>query len=307
MVHVAIACDHIYTKMTKMCIYDIIIRKNKDTELTFYVLGNNLKEQVKEFEIFNKIPGVKVIVINMDGDKLIHRDISNNWMTHPRITKTTYFRFMIPTLPQCAEAKRVLYIDSDMLCRKDITALFNTPFEQPLAMVRDSYFIRNPDYEKEMKSLHYGWNAGLILMDLQKLRELNFTKICMDRANNIPHNDQAIINDTFGGNVYSLPPTAQLIIHHIAVHFPRMNDINCWNEFHSTTYQSIDEMVSQAVFYHLLGRKDRQLAIPFLKTIWDEWEERLHRFEETKVVEWATQEMDERIETIFATEIKKQA
>lgn len=306
MVYIAITCDHLYATMTKMCIYEIITHKKESTELTFYVLGNNLYERAKEFEIFNKIPKVRIVVINLDGDKLIKRDVSNNWMTHPRFTKTAYLRFMIPDLPQCAEAERVLYIDPDMLCRRDISELFDTPFTQPLAMVRDSYFIRNPDYEEEMKFLHYGWNAGLILMNLPKLREQNFTKICMDRANNIPHNDQAIINDMFGHDVYSLPPTAQLIVHHIAVHFPRMDDINNWNEFHGTSYTSIEEMIHNAVFFHFLGHKDRQMALPFLKEIWDGWEARLRRFEETDIVEWATPELDARIDEIFITQIKKE-
>ena len=152
-------------------------------------------------------------------------------------------------------------------------------------MMKDSFYIRYDDDGKMMKKELCGYNAGLIIMDLPKLRKLNFTGLCMRMVQTHPYNDQAIINQLFHDTVYPLLPTAQFPIHNLVQHIKNMDDIEKWNQFHGTNYTSIEEIIRQSYFYHFHEDKSWQMKIPIIKAFWEFSLARLAKFEFSGVAE----------------------
>ena len=286
MIHICLSTNQNYVKLTKMCIYDIIARKAKDTEITFYILADKLSEQ-HDFDCFNKINNIKCITIQLDSD-IIVPDLNMHYLmcTRPGLPRTMYLRFLIPILNEFQNVERVLYIDPDMLARRDLTDLYNTDLcGQPLGMVRDSFYIRFENWDQVLEEHKNGYNAGLILMDLPKLRELNFTNRCLYTARFNRYNDQTAINCAMRDQVKALPPYVQFPIHNLIQHIQNMDNLEKWNLFHGTAYQHWSEILDCIVFYHFHEDKSWQMQIPVLKSAWDFSEQRLHRFEETGIIE----------------------
>lgn len=124
-----------------------------------------------------------------------------------------YYRIVIPIIMRNYE--RVLYLDSDTICKKDIIPLFNTDFnDKQIVAIMDAFnFISNleecqetKEYllrELKIKSVKSYFNSGVILFNIQKIcpktyleRLKNAFKI---ELTNCP--DQDVLNSIFVGEV----------------------------------------------------------------------------------------------------------
>lgn len=120
-----------------------------------------------------------------------------------------YYRIVIPIIMR--NYKRVLYLDSDTICKKDIIPFFNTDFEdkQIIAVIDAFNLISNleecqetKEYllrELKIKSVKSYFNSGVILFNIQKIcpetyleRLKNAFKI---ELTNCP--DQDVLNSIF--------------------------------------------------------------------------------------------------------------
>lgn len=94
------------------------------------------------------------------------------------ISRATFLRLLIPTLMP-AQLRRILYLDSDVLVRSDLSPLWESDLcGMPVAAVRDGFVTcighshgisRFADLKID-PSLPY-FNDGVLLMDLQQFRE----------------------------------------------------------------------------------------------------------------------------------------
>lgn len=286
MIHICLSSDANYVSLTKMCIYDIIVRKYPDTEITFYILADKIPDK-RAFDLFNKIDRITCITIQLDSDIIVPEiDTSRLVYTRPGLPRTMYLRFLIPTLKEFQDVDRVLYIDPDMLARRDVSELYHTDLcDKALGMTKDSFYIRFPDWNQILSMHGSGYNAGLILMELPKLRELDFTTRCLNISKEHSYNDQAAINAAMKDEIYPLLPTAQFPIHNLIQHISGMNELDKWNEFHNTKYQHWSDILEHLVFYHFHEDKSWQMQMPVLRALWDFSKARLERFEETGIVE----------------------
>ena len=299
MLHVCVSTDKNYETMTKMCMYDIITRKNKDTEITFYVLVDQFDgASIAEF---NEIEGITVNLIHANSQEMLPTiDMSHLHSTRLGITKATYLRFLIPSLPQFQNIRRILYIDCDFLARRDISGIYNAYIDDlALGMVRDTFYIRFENLKEQMMRDGAGYNAGLMLMDLPRLRKLNFTDmgLYISAVNN--YNDQTTINRAFRDEIYQLDPINQIPIHNLVQHIPRMGDIREWNNFHETKYKSIEEIVDRSYFWHFHESKGWQMQIKILHDLFYFSLNRLMKYEATHHVEWMDPELDQKINEDF--------
>lgn len=278
MINICLAADNNYARMALMCMHDIIIRKKPDTEITFYILSDNMDEdKANQFGIFARLPNIYVSMFQLDSRKLFPERKPQT----DHITTTTYLRFFIPDLLTRYDVKRVLYIDCDFLARKDLTELFSMDLKgKALGCTKDSFFIGSPNpgvipwHKSDI-------NAGLILMDIPRLMELDFSKKCIDAMKGNTENDQTIIDHVMKDEITLLPPICQIPYHNIIFNRfknTRMLHIENWNAFHGTNYQSLDEMLEQAFFWHFHERKDIYLNIPIIKKIYDVSQARLELF-----------------------------
>lgn len=204
------SCDDNYMPFLSVALQSLEESSDKNNfQYNIYVLNNG--------EISNK--NIQTIKSNYSRDcfNVEFVDISNlinpiatQLHTRDYYTKTTYFRLFIPNLyPQYDKA---LYLDADIAVIKDISKLYLTDIGNNYVggtvdgVVASRQEFR--DYAKNTIGLQKGYeqyfNAGILIMNLKKLREINFqqkfltilSKVTFDVAQ-----DQDYLNAICNNNV----------------------------------------------------------------------------------------------------------
>ncbi len=178
------------------------ILKNVKEELNIYVLTMDVENKEKKFK---QIPNDIIISLN----KILKEKNINNSIKKIDVTKefnenipiknmethfTPYsmlrlFSYKIPELPD-----KILYLDTDVICRQDITNLYNidiTNYE--IAGVLDYY--GKWFFKKNIFKFDY-LNSGVLLMNLNKIRETKLFEnaIKLITKKNLFMPDQSAIN-----------------------------------------------------------------------------------------------------------------
>lgn len=125
------------------------------------------------------------------------------------IRTPTYFRLLIPDL---LDLDKCIYLDTDIIVREDLRELYNTSLDDCyIAGVKaPSYFVRR-DLENYCKQAHIPdisqyVNAGVLLMNLKKMRSDNIVKKFLELLPlNMESQDQDIINSACYGYIKFLP------------------------------------------------------------------------------------------------------
>lgn len=133
---------------------------------------------------------LKPLNISLRDVKIDPRQIANEKISIGNITKMTYARFMIP---QAIPESRVLYLDNDTIVLTDLHDIFNVDMQgHAIGVVKES--------------LSEDFNAGVMLMDNDQLRQTDFTESSLQQGQEMhSRNDQSILNSRFGNDYYPLP------------------------------------------------------------------------------------------------------
>jgi len=279
-----------YVPWLKRSIYDLIIRKNPDTELDIYILLNQAKPD-PDFEKFNKLDKVHITIKKMDTSMEFP-----NHVPHPMpwLGKFRSLNMLIPELDIFKDFERILYLDLDMMARRDITPIYELDIKgAPLGMIKDWYYCRFVDPKSYLTATNTYQN-GLIIMDLPKLREKHFTQQCK-MATRSCGADITIINTVAHDYIHSISPIYQIPYWDIILGNMQMKDVKNWNVMYDTNFESMHDLIDQSYFFHWCGDKDyRYNIVPICKNIIDQAQKRLDKFLQTGVVQEWTDE-DERI------------
>ena len=162
-----------------------IVNAHSDTFYDFYCLiSSDVTEQQRSMlKACQDIrPNNAVNLVEMDR---FFKDIeySHKNFTHS-ITTATLFRLKVPSV--LAEIDKVLYIDTDIIVREDLSALYNQP-------IGDAYLAGVPavwahanhkDRKKWLKTgipeMDFYVNAGVLIMNLKEMRKNDIEKQCFD-------------------------------------------------------------------------------------------------------------------------------
>lgn len=165
-----------------------------NTSIAFHVLYKNLEEAdlmaiKKEFELhsyfhFHFYP--------IDFSQLNKLQLNLEYLSHE-----TFSRLILSeVLP--SDMNRMIYIDSDVVVRKNLNDLYYSDLEQYLfAAVPDMNPYFSDIFKTRTRNMNY-FNAGVLLIDLNKWREVNFSSELMDfalsNAKELEYADQDVLN-----------------------------------------------------------------------------------------------------------------
>ena len=164
-------------------ITSVVYTKNKDTDVSFFIIEDGITENNKE-KINTMIqPGINITFIKKPN--LSNLSVSEEIIANCYITVAMYYRlYSAQILPP--EIHRILYLDCDMIVCKDLWELYSTDFE-------DNYVIAVRDlFEQECcerLQLTQYVNSGMMLVNLDKWREDNLT----DQFERVSHNNKKLI------------------------------------------------------------------------------------------------------------------
>lgn len=139
---------------------------------TSTTISEENKSKIKKYEREN------VSIEFVEFDKHVEK-IKDKLFTRDYYSKTTYYRLFIATLyPQY---DKVLYLDSDIIILSDIADLYNTDLGDNLVGAAPDDVIQTIEVFRNYAEMIVGvadhrnyFNAGILLMNLDALRKINF-------------------------------------------------------------------------------------------------------------------------------------
>lgn len=141
----------------------------------------------------------------------IKNDYSEADLVIGHITKATFFRLELPSLlPHC---NKCLYLDSDTLVCDDLSELFNTRIDDKhiagvlaFAYYRNRKAIEEKTAELQLNSLDNYINAGVLLLNLKRMREDNMEEVFKKHLpKGYSSQDQDILNAACFDSIELLP------------------------------------------------------------------------------------------------------
>lgn len=260
--HICLTTDQNYLELTEICINEIILHKDPSTKIVFYILGNNVDLSIlKQFERYQD---VSVVLYEADLSQIISTKYMNRYLSH-----TMYFRILIPTLDIFDDVRKVLYLDSDVLARKDLLGYFNTDISQAALGVIKDFGCANVYNEHPVNLATYTYfYSGQLLMNLSRLKEIDFSKRCLDILNQTHQPDQPIINKVVGTDVVYLDPKYCFSWHKTFTYKGNYCNIHLWNKTYGTNYKSIQDLTDSSVIWHFHGDKQAQRQVKVLNDLY---------------------------------------
>lgn len=216
--NILIATNTNFMVPTSVLIYSLC-RTHIDKQIDIYLAYHDLRTQ--------DIERLEKIISSFEKKKLHPIDVGNEFSSRvsgtERFSSEIYYRILaINMLPQNEE--RVLYLDADMLVKKDLTEVYETPISDtcPFVVCAENLgYSRGgnefpPDRVAIPRNYKY-FNTGFILMNLNYLRKRNSVGYILDafyrEHKRYPYPDQDILNHMYYDKVqfvpwalYNLPP-----------------------------------------------------------------------------------------------------
>ena len=189
-ISISFCLDNIYILNAYVAMISILDNKNYFTYISFYlIVAEDFKKEnidlisslYEQYDLFNIT--------------FIKTNLFKNVITFRYITKSAYYKLMIADL--LPELNKIIYLDSDIIVYKDLFNLYNHNFKNKLILAAPIFGAYN------FNNITKTYNTGILLMNLQKMREINFTKKIKEILNNgftdtkYHLHDQAILNQFF--------------------------------------------------------------------------------------------------------------
>jgi lipopolysaccharide biosynthesis glycosyltransferase len=201
-INILTSADEKFTQHLAVMIASVLYNSQDDEHLNFYVITEDISDKSRQkISELNNINFFNITYIE---------SVNNNYTYGPLnsfLTTNAYHRFEAPSfLP---ELSRVLYLDCDLIVRNSLKEFWYTDIGScAIGAVENLFSSEFPERLKYPTSLSY-FNSGVILMNLDKLRELEFEKKCFDYVKTYPERiwypDQCVMNAVLQGNWKRMP------------------------------------------------------------------------------------------------------
>lgn len=212
-----------------MAISMMSVELNTEDNIKFLIfdcgISNDKKKMIKEY-----------VKSEIEYFEVENEDLLDFPITIEYITLATYARLKITSI--LSDYKKVIYIDVDALVGGDISSLWNenlagksagVVLDPTLEMFSDDYKL-SIGLPKE----HYYFNAGVMVFDLEKMRENKFNDkvedYFMKYGNEIKYQDQDILNGALVNDVMYLNPRYNFMPSHANIR--KKKNIDKLNQYH---------------------------------------------------------------------------
>ena len=141
----------------------------------------------------------------------------------------TYYRLLAGILlPK--EYNKCIYLDVDICVCKDLSELFNIDLKDNYiagVVAPGYYFFEDKNCKRlNLSSMKQYVNAGMLIMNLKKIREDNMTEKFIELLKkNYTDRDQDVLNVACYGKILTLPPKYNLLVQRIKENSPLLKNI----------------------------------------------------------------------------------
>ncbi|MCF0117329.1 MAG: glycosyltransferase family 8 protein [Bacilli bacterium] len=247
--------DDNYIPFLAVSLQSLIKHANKNNIYLIKVLHANSISDENQNKIINKYSNETFDIEFVNIEKYVEK-ISNRLHTRDYYSKSTYYRLFIPNL--YPEFNKAIYLDSDITILKDISRLYNIPLGNNLVGAIPDESVQLIDEFKEYVENRVGvdsyknyFNAGILVMNLKKLREINFEDMFINLVSAVKFDvaqDQDYLNAICRNRVKYIS--------------------NSWNKMPFPNYK-IKEAFINLIHYNLDKKPWQQDGILYEKYFWE--------------------------------------
>jgi len=172
-IYIATATNNKYAEHLAVMLNSLLENKASKNPIKIYVIGSDISEQNQSL-LAKTVGKFKAKIRFKPIDPTLYEDfmkLVSRAGAQKHLTKETYYRIAIPDLFK-EKVHKVIYLDSDMIVKEDITQLWNLNIDQYfLGAIEDSFVkdSRNKVLDLPRESKYF--NAGVLLINLKKWRE----------------------------------------------------------------------------------------------------------------------------------------
>lgn len=201
-IHVSFSTDSRFIQHTAVALYSVAANTRSPVVAT--ILYDDLAEEHKR-RLVNSL-GPKDVEIRFK--RVDTSELSELPILSPRMSRAAYFRIVPPHLVD-ADVDRVIYLDSDIVCRADLNQLWTTDIgDHTVGAVREATFrsgfvSRFGRSELGIVPLVRSFNSGVLLIDVAKWKERRITEraVAWRKANDKSKlHDQDALNAVLEGD-----------------------------------------------------------------------------------------------------------
>ena len=195
--------DTNYDKQTYISIMSFL--EKNDCNLDIYIIHNDPSTFQKYINKLNKFPNINISIIKFKNEENVHLPIKRD----DHVSEATYYRLFIEKyLPK--DVNHVLYVDSDVMCVRNIELPANRIFNELLnsdkiiASKLDGIQEGNEELFRNLNMDGSYFNAGVMFIDLTKWRLNGLSKKLFSKLRSLEGKitfwDQDVLNSFFNGN-----------------------------------------------------------------------------------------------------------
>ncbi len=202
-IHIVVGIDNNYVQQCAVTIVSALMNTSANYYFTFHIMNVGLSDVSK-----NKLESLKKIrPFDIYYEDLSHCDFSRFPLNRNWISAATYYRLFLSDVIS-NDIDKCIYMDTDMIVEDNIAELWEYNIEDYLAGVVED---ENSKMNQERLNLDFNnyFNAGLLLLNLKKIREYNIIDKAIEFYNQnkekITLQDQDILNGVMNGKCKFLP------------------------------------------------------------------------------------------------------
>lgn len=198
---IVLSTDDKYALYVAVTIQSLIDTTEAEQELNIFILYEKLKE--KTLSMFRQLQNERVKVVS----KKIDCSIFQSTYEVDYFTTAMYYRLAIPEL--FPEYEKVLYIDCDIILKRNIAELFDADLSG--CVMGAIYEYADEGLRQYLASIGYTnekyFNSGVLLINCEEFRKHQIAEKCMQLIQEnatYKYPDQDILNFTCTGLVYPI-------------------------------------------------------------------------------------------------------
>lgn len=235
-------CDEEYAIPTAVAIKSI--EETNKGKKSIYIVSPSLKEETKLFlkSLENNSTSINVLIYKKEVKEFAIQGL--------HVSPAAIIKFDLPHIFR--DKNKILYLDSDILVRGDITPLFSIDIENNYAAVVKDFkpLTYKPSQLVKLNVFHTAYfNSGVMLLNLEKLRKDGIRdKLYKYRASGINYfMDQDALNVIFAENVKYLDLKWNTISSTVGA----FNKDELAEYYHLGQIKSKSDIYDQAIIIHL--------------------------------------------------------
>ena len=211
-IDIFLCIDDAFVYPCLVTIKSIIDNSENNNLLSFFILVPGKFKSNEYIEKFKKEENCKIQIISME-DKYEKLSTGRRWAT------PAYYRFSIPWI---TKKKKAIYLDSDLLIRKDIKNLFDIDLEEYCyaavvdGSANEKHILPNLEGNITIEKGNY-YNSGVLLLNCDKIRKempATFANLLLkqEEKNFYKFIDQDILNIACHNKIKKLTPKYNFVL-----------------------------------------------------------------------------------------------